>query len=85
VFLFELDRALVSERRVATLGIIDVFDEARPRADGAGVTERRGGGDPDPSKRGVVPLLGAFKLPLWPTRLLAASRPVQYDRRVPRR
>src|SRR4051794_388333 len=30
-FLFKLDRTRVSERRVATLGIINVFDEARQR------------------------------------------------------
>jgi hypothetical protein len=31
VFLFKLDRTFVSERRVATLGIIDLLDEARQR------------------------------------------------------
>jgi len=31
VFLFKVDGAFVSQRRVATLGIIDVFDEARER------------------------------------------------------
>src|SRR3954447_19447679 len=30
-FLFKLDRTRVSERRVATLGIINLFDEARQR------------------------------------------------------
>ena len=32
VFLFKFSRTFVSERRVATLGIIDIFDEARQRA-----------------------------------------------------
>ena len=55
MFLFKVDGAFVSQRRVATLGIIDVFDEARQR--GSDVVE------------GLVRRVEDITEALWGTRL----------------